>query len=91
VRYVSRRIEPTLLAAELLVRPEMADGLLRLGGASRGRETERAVVFRGGRAGSETTVLRPGVRALSLNDTLALLSSAGRGYDPPARTEGDLR
>jgi hypothetical protein len=59
--------------ASRTVRPEMADGLLRLGGPSRGREAERVVVFQGGRAGSETTVLRPGVRALPLADALALL------------------
>ena len=59
--------------ASRTVKPEMADSLARLSGAVRGRKPESVLVFRGSEAGSSTTALRPGVRALSLADTLALI------------------
>jgi hypothetical protein len=59
--------------ASRTVTPEMAGSLARLSGAVRGRKPEGVLVFRGSEAGSSTTVLRPGVRALSLADTLALI------------------
>jgi predicted AAA+ superfamily ATPase len=59
--------------ASRTVRPEMAESLVRLGAESRGRRLERVVVHRGGAAGAATTVLRPGVRALPLADTLSLI------------------
>jgi hypothetical protein len=60
--------------ASRTVRPEMAAALLRLQPVKHGRRLERVVVFRGARAGSATTALRPGVRALPLADALALVS-----------------
>jgi predicted AAA+ superfamily ATPase len=59
--------------ASRTVKPEMAGSLVRLSGAVRGRKPEAVLVFRGSEAGSTTTALRPGVRALSLADTLALI------------------
>lgn len=59
--------------ASRTVKPEMAESLARLSGAVRGRKPESVLVFRGSEAGSSTTALRPGVRALSLADTLALI------------------
>ncbi len=59
--------------ASRTVRPEMAGSLVRLSGTVRGRKPEAVLVFRGSEAGSPTTALRPGVRALSLTDTLALI------------------
>jgi predicted AAA+ superfamily ATPase len=59
--------------ASRTVRPEMAGSLARLSGAVRGRKPEAVLVFRGSEAGSSTTALRPGVRALSLPETLALI------------------
>jgi hypothetical protein len=59
--------------ASRTVKPEMANSLLRLTAAGRGRKLERVVVHRGERAGSNTTVLRPGVRALSLAEVLDLV------------------
>jgi uncharacterized protein len=59
--------------ASRTVKPEMAGSLARLSGAVRGRKPEAVLVFRGSEAGSTTTALRPGVRALSLADTLALI------------------
>ena len=59
--------------ASRTVRPEMADGLVRLSAAGRGRKLERVVVYRGAQAGSATTALRPGVRALPLGNTLQLI------------------
>lgn len=58
--------------ASRTVRPGMADGLARLA-PTRVRGTDRVVVFRGPSAGSSTSVLRPGVKVLSLAETLALL------------------
>lgn len=55
------------------VRPEMAEGLVRLSRAVRGRKPEGVLVFRGSEAGSATTALRPGVRALALAEALALI------------------
>jgi hypothetical protein len=49
----------------------MAENLLRLGPGGGRRTLERVVVHRGALLGS--TVLRPGVRALPLADTLALV------------------
>ena len=60
--------------ASRTVRPEMADGLVRLSRAVRGWKPEGVLVFRGSEAGSTTGALRPGVRALSLAETLALIS-----------------
>jgi len=54
--------------ASRTVRPEMADNLVRLQAAGRGRTLERVVVYRGSSTGS--AVLRPGVRALALGETL---------------------
>lgn len=59
--------------ASRTVRPDMAEGLLRLSAAGQGRKLERVVVFRGAQAGSATTALRPGVRALPLSATLDLI------------------
>ena len=59
--------------ASRTVRPDMADSLVRLAAAGRRRRLEGVVVFRGAEAGSRTTALRPGVRALPLADTLARL------------------
>ena len=59
--------------ASRTVRPDMADNLLRLSAAGRGRKLERAVVYRGTQAGSATTALRPGVRALPLSALLDLI------------------
>jgi predicted AAA+ superfamily ATPase len=59
--------------ASRTVRPEMAESLVRLSRAVRGRKPEGVLVFRGSQAGSETTALRPGVRALPLADALALV------------------
>jgi predicted AAA+ superfamily ATPase len=59
--------------ASRTVRPEMADGLVRLSNAVRGWTPEGVLVFRGPEAGSPTSALRPGVRALSLADTLTLI------------------
>lgn len=59
--------------ASRTVRPNMADSLVRLSGAGRGRKPDCAVVFRGAQAGSATTALRPGVRALPLADVLNLI------------------
>lgn len=59
--------------ASRTVKPEMAGSLARLSGAVRGWKPESVLVFRGSEAGSSTTALRPGVRALSLADTLALI------------------
>ena len=59
--------------ASRTVKPEMAESLARLSDAVRGRKPESVLVFRGSAAGSPTTALRPGVRALSLADALALI------------------
>jgi predicted AAA+ superfamily ATPase len=59
--------------ASRTVRPGMAESLLRIAAAKTRRELERIVVFRGSAAGSETTALRPGVRALTLPDALELV------------------
>ncbi len=59
--------------ASRTVRPDMADSLVRLAAAGRGRKLERVVVFRGAQTGSTTTALRPGVRALPLGDALQLI------------------
>lgn len=59
--------------ASRTVRPEAADGLVRLKAASRTRDVEAILVHRGASVGSPTTVLRPGVRALSLAQALALI------------------
>lgn len=59
--------------ASRTVRPEMAGNLARLSLAVRGRKPEGVLVYRGARAGSETTALRPGVRALSLTEALELI------------------
>jgi uncharacterized protein len=59
--------------ASRTVKPEMAESLARLSGAVRGRKPEGVLVFRGSEAGSATRALRPGVRALSLVETLALI------------------
>lgn len=59
--------------ASRTVRPEMAESLVRLSRAVRGRKPQGVLVFRGSQAGSETTALRPGVRALALPDALALV------------------
>jgi predicted AAA+ superfamily ATPase len=59
--------------ASRTVRPEMAESLVRLSRAVRGRKPQGVLVFRGSQAGSATTALRPGVRALPLADTLALI------------------
>jgi len=56
--------------ASRTVKPEMADSLIRLAAASRERKVEAVVVYRGSAAGSVTTVLRPGVRALPLTAML---------------------
>ena len=59
--------------ASRTVRPDMAEGLARLSRAVRGRRPEGVLVYRGAGAGSETTALRPGLRALPLGEVLALL------------------
>lgn len=59
--------------ASRTVRSETADALVRLAAAGRKRKVEAVVVHRGSAAGSPTTVLRPGVRALTLAQTLALI------------------
>lgn len=59
--------------ASRTVRPDMAEGLLRLSAAGQGRKLERVVVFRGAQAGSATSALRPGVLALPLSATLDLI------------------
>jgi predicted AAA+ superfamily ATPase len=59
--------------ASRTVRPEAADSLVRLAAASPARRLEAVVVHRGAAAGSPTTALRPGVRALPLAATLELV------------------
>lgn len=59
--------------ASRTVKPDAADALVRLAAASRKHRVEAVVVHRGAGAGSPTTVLRPGVRALTLPQTLALV------------------
>jgi hypothetical protein len=59
--------------ASRTVRPEMAGNLARLSRAVRGRKAEGVLVYRGARAGSETTALRPGIRALPLTEALDLI------------------
>jgi hypothetical protein len=59
--------------ASRTVRPEMAGNLARLSLAVRRRKPEGVLVYRGTRAGSETTALRPGVRALPLTEALELI------------------
>lgn len=59
--------------ASRTVRPEMAKNLARLAHAVRGRKPEAVLVYRGSRAGSETTALRPGLRALPLTEALNLV------------------
>jgi len=59
--------------ASRTVRPEDAGSLARLSAAVRGRRPAGVLVFRGSRAGSETTALRPGIRALPLDEMLALI------------------
>ncbi len=59
--------------ASRTVKPDMAGSLVRLSQAVRVRRPVGVLVHRGDRAGSETTALRPGVRALPLADVLALL------------------
>lgn len=59
--------------ASRTVRPEMAGNLARLSLAVRGRKPEGVLVYRGTRAGSDTTALRPGVRALPLTEALELI------------------
>jgi hypothetical protein len=55
------------------VRPAMADSLVRVSAAGRGRKLERVVVHRGGAAGASPSALRPGVRALPLAEALGLI------------------
>lgn len=59
--------------ASRTVGPDMAGGLLSLVRSVRGRRAEAVLVHRGPRAGLDSTALRPGVRALTLPETLALL------------------
>jgi hypothetical protein len=59
--------------ASRTVRPDAAHGLIRLSAAIRTRSAEAVVVHRGAGAGSPTTALRPGVRALPLAATLELV------------------
>jgi len=59
--------------ASRTVKPEMAESLVRLSRSVRGRKPQGVLVFQGSRAGSETTALRPGVRAMPLADALALV------------------
>ena len=51
----------------------MTANVLILSAAGRGRKFERVVVHRGTQAGSATTALRPGVRALPLPAMLDLI------------------
>jgi predicted AAA+ superfamily ATPase len=59
--------------ASRTVRPEDAGNLARLSAAVRGRRPAGVLVFRGSRSGSETTALRPGIRALPLDEMLDLI------------------
>lgn len=59
--------------ASRTVKPEAADALVRLAAAGRKHRFESVVVHRGVGAGSPTTVLRPGVRALTLAQALTLV------------------
>jgi uncharacterized protein len=59
--------------ASRTVRPEMADGLVRLSRVVRTRKPESIIVFRGSEPASPTAVVRPGVRALPLAQALGLI------------------
>ena len=59
--------------ASRTVRPTMADAVVRLSRAIRGRRVRGLVVHRGGMAGTDATALRPGVKALPLADALDAL------------------
>lgn len=63
--------------ASRTVRPAMADGLVRLSRAFAGRHvTESAVVHAGGRDPGGVEVVRPGVRAFSVEQLLARVEAA---------------
>jgi predicted AAA+ superfamily ATPase len=54
--------------ASTTVRPQMADSMVRLAGAMRGREVTSYVVHRAPKGtGARTTVVRPGVKALTVD------------------------
>jgi predicted AAA+ superfamily ATPase len=62
--------------ASRTVVPQMADSLSRLSSSISGYKARSLLVFNPGKEGAATAALRPGIKAASVKDMLAILSTA---------------